>query len=199
MLLVGARPHLEQDSISKVARNKHRSEILREMPIYTRWFALSLCDTLQLVKDQLSRNLSELNVWFHGETYLVQVDIWKKASSCIRTAAGLKNCETDQMYSIQSYKTLRACELSFSTLVNLALDNMCFGRDFSASILHQGPMRKKQEHKEVQTLQTCWVWGWYTHNRWRHFLSLTEIEWFRHLREGVSIIWEAHFPGCQKF
>ncbi len=55
---------LEKNSISSVARKKHKSEIFAEMPLYTHGFGLDLYETLLSVKDQLPKKLNVLT-WAH--------------------------------------------------------------------------------------------------------------------------------------
>ena len=135
---------LEYDSISSVAKKKDESDIFSRMPIYTHWLAMSIYDVLQSFKAQLLETPSELKVQFEGKAYEIKYDLLKRASDIIECAAKMGTMTTDPcIHGIQSSKSLRMCELITLLYNTIALEKLCFGQNFNASIVHQGPVRKK--------------------------------------------------------
>lgn len=52
-------------------------------------------------------------------------------------------------HGMQSTEGLRQSEPTFSAIAAVALEKLCFGNDFNASIVHQGPISKKQGHPDA--------------------------------------------------
>lgn len=141
-LLVG--PPLEQDSISSVAKKKSKGDIFDEMPIFSHWFALALYEVYLQAKQQLSTQVDELTLKIENNSYKIPRDLLTKASDIIRNAATMKDEDEEELSGIRASKSLCQSEPSYSMLVSSALDKLCFGLSFDASIEHQGPVRKKR-------------------------------------------------------
>lgn len=93
---------------------------------------------------QLLETPSELKVQFEGKTYEIKYDNLNNASVRIKHAASMGTMIVDpSINGILSSEPLCSCETSFSAIFTMTLDKLCFGQNFDASIIHQGPVRKK--------------------------------------------------------
>jgi len=143
--LAGVRPHLENDSISSVAKSCSKNDILLEMPAYSHWFALDIFNLQARLKQQMAENANDLTANFRGAELVVSKDRVERASEMIKNAASMHNLQENPCtHGVSSYAELRGCELTYSSIVSVALDRLVFG-DFNSSgiIAHQGPVRKR--------------------------------------------------------
>ena len=144
---VGQRPELESASISSVAKKKHPSDVLHEMPVYSHYGALALHDLLQTCTQQLESGVQEVSASFRGVTYTLPQVRLAMASEAIREAAAQHGAvDVTCTHGMLSTKALQETELAYTAIYAVALDRLVFGEPQYANsgiVAHQGPVRKK--------------------------------------------------------
>ena len=140
-LFVVLLPILEKNSISSVAKEKTRSEVFLEQPVYAHWFALSLYNLKCHIQKQIKNGREVLTGDFHGYTYEIQVSFLKDRSQTVQFACS-SECFPLSSHGLSSNTDLLSCEMTFSSLYSATLSDLC-SKDSATSIVHQGPVRKK--------------------------------------------------------
>lgn len=135
------KPLLESDSISSLAKRLNSDQVFDDSPVFNHWFGTSLYNVHKTIQDQLQKNSSSLSVSLQEATYSIETKDLYEASKRIKFATEMKNSSRD--HGICGSSALRDAETTFSTVVASTLQNLCYGGDWDASIVHQGPVRKR--------------------------------------------------------
>ena len=135
------KPLLEGDSISSLAKKLNSNQVFDDSPVFNHWFGTSLYNVHKTIQDQLQKNSSSLSVSLQEATYSIETKDLYETSKRIKFAAEMRNSSRD--HGIYGSSALRNAETTFSTVVASTLEKLCYGGDWNASIVHQGPVQKK--------------------------------------------------------
>lgn len=111
------------------------------MPVYSHWFSLALYNVACSFKDQLAENKEVYTVSLEGVNCELDCHALDWASELIRKAA--TSGQERGTHGMISTPSLALCETTLSTVVSVALNQLCFKNSYSGFIVHQGPVRKK--------------------------------------------------------